>query len=284
MTDSYVSLYLNAAFAQNDFIPFLSMMFLFFGRILPIIALAPFFGGRIMPRPAKIAFAISLFAIFLPQLLTITTTQLQFNLPLVGLLFKEIFVGLLIGFFLSIPFTIVQSAGIIIDHQRGGSSLMINDPTMQNQSSPLGTMYNYMLILLFFKIDGPFLVLDMVSNSYKILPPDVMFNPAILAPDSPIFTYTMKIVGNVMIFGTQLAAPALIMILMTDFFLGIANRLAPQVQITFLGMPLKSLLALTIVFFGWNLFTHEILELTKRSMSYIAFVIEQFAPVTPQPH
>lgn len=278
MTQDYVSLYLNTAFAQNDLVPFLSLMFLFMGRMFPIIALVPFFGGRVLPRPVKVTFAISLFAIFLPQLLTATKTPLDFNLDLVLLLFKELFVGLIIGFVLSIPFIIVQSTGILIDHQRGGSSLMINDPTIQNQSSPLGTLFNYVLIYLFFMMDGPFLVLDILSQSYQILPPDKMFSSAIFSENSQLLTYITKILGSVMILSTQLAAPALIMILMTDFFLGIANRLAPQVQITFLGMPLKSLLGLTIIFFGWTLFTEEIVHQGYKALNSVAELIQQFQP------
>lgn len=278
MTEDYVSFYINTAFAQNDFVPFLSLIFLFMGRMLPIIALVPFFGGRVLPRPVKIAFAFSLFAIFLPQLLSETKTPLAFNLQLLLYMAKEVFIGLLLGFFLSIPFIIVQSTGILIDHQRGGSSLMINDPTIQNQSSPLGTLFNYVLIYLFFAIDGQFLVLDIISQSYTMIPPDVMLNSAIFRDSSQMMQYTTKILGNVMILSTQLAAPALIMILMTDFFLGIANRLAPQVQITFLGMPLKSLLALTIVFFGWSLFTQEIVTQVSKSLNVIMFIIKQLQP------
>jgi type III secretion protein T len=278
MTGDYVSLYINTAFAQNDFVPFLSLMFLFMGRMLPIIALVPFFGGRVLPRPVKVTFAISLFAIFLPQLLAETKTPLTFNLQLVLFLAKEVFMGLLIGFFLSIPFTIVQSTGILIDHQRGGSSLMVNDPTIQNQSSPLGTMFNYVLIYLFFAIDGPFTVLEIISQSYTIVPPDQMLDSTIFSSTSQIVQYTTHILGHVMILSTQLAAPALIMILMTDFFLGIANRLAPQVQITFLGMPLKSLLALTIVFFGWTLFTQEIVGQGNKALSFIVYLVKQFQP------
>ena len=280
MTGDYVSLYEKTVFAQEGFTGFLSLMFLFMGRILPIITLVPFFGGKVLPRPVKVTFAISLFAIFLPQLALVTTTPLDFNLMLVTYLAKEVFVGLLIGFFLSIPFIIVQSAGILIDHQRGGASLMVNDPTIQNQSSPLGTMFNLVLIYLFFLIDGPFTVLDILSQSYSILPPDKMLSGAIFDDNSQIFTKLIGIMGNVMIFSTQLAAPALIMILMTDFFLGIANRLAPQVQITFLGMPLKSLLALVIVFFGWRLFNEEIVTQAYKALNAIALLIKQFAPVT----
>ena len=86
------------------------------------------------------------------------------------------FVGLVIGFIMSMPFVIVQNAGIIIDHQRGGASLMVNDPTVQNQSSPLGTLFNMVLIFIFYTLDGPFLFLNAIITSYDVIPPDRMLN------------------------------------------------------------------------------------------------------------
>lgn len=278
--NDYVTLYLNSGFGEGDIIPFLSLMFLFMGRILPIIALPPFFGGKVLPKPVKVTFCLSLFAIFLPQLLFLTDTSLNFNLTLVFYLAKETFVGILLGFLLSIPFIIMQNTGIIIDHQRGGASLMVNDPTIQDQSSPLGTLFNLVLIYIFFAIDAPFTVLEIVAESYNILPPDKLFPPSLFDESSQIFTKIMKILGNVMILSTQFAAPALIMALMTDFFLGIANRLAPQVQITFLGMPLKSLLALVVVFFGWQLFNQEILRYIHNTLNALFLLIKQFTPIS----
>jgi type III secretory pathway component EscT len=185
-----------------------------------------------------------------------------------------------LGFIISLPFIIVQNAGCLIDHQRGGASLMVNDPTIQNQSSPLGILFNLVFIYLFYMIDGPFTVIDIVSQSYHILPPDKFVTEAIFLPNSPLYSMIMHIMGSVMILSTQLAAPALIMVLMTDFFLGIANRLAPQVQITFLGMPLKSLLALTIVYFGWGLFNEEMLRQGYKALNSLVSLINQFQPAS----
>lgn len=64
--------------------------------------------------------------------------------------------------------------------------------------------------------------------------------------------------GAVVRIGIKIAAPALLTILMTDVFLGIANRLAPQVMITFLGMPLKSLFGLGIITLGWFFLAHRL--------------------------
>ncbi len=68
----------------------------------------------------------------------------------------------------------------------------------------------------------------------------------------------MTLLNEIKVIATRLASPALFAILMTDVFLGIANRLAPQVQITFLGLPLKSLLGLGVLTLGWKTFSQEL--------------------------
>lgn len=258
MGESYVIVFLNSAIASNPQAA-LTLLFLFMGRMLPIIALSPFFGARVLPHPVKVTFALCLFIIFLPELLAVTTsTTLGFDLWSLMLLGKEIFIGYILGFFISIPFQIAQSAGIIIDHQRGGASLMVNDPTIQNQSSPLGTMFNMVLIYLFFYVDGPFLFIDVLITSYEVIPPDAMINHRFFAEDSTFWDREMTLLNEIMVIAIRLSSPALIAILMTDVFLGIANRLAPQVQITFLGLPLKSLLGLGVLTLGWKTFCQEL--------------------------
>jgi type III secretion protein T len=276
MGQDYVTLFLNSALYEGNLLAPLSLLFLFLARILPIIGLSPFFGSRVLPNPVKIAFAISLFVIFLPQLLLVTTTPLSFDMKLISYFVKELFVGFAIGLIISVPFVIVQSAGIIIDHQRGGASLMVNDPTVQNQSSPLGTLFNFVLIFIFFNINGPFLFIDAIVTSYEILPPDQFFNPNFFLKGSGFWITQMGLFNKVMVISMRLATPALLAILMTDVFLGIANRLAPQVQITFLGMPLKSLLALGVVCFGWKLFEEEMTRLCYAWLNIARNTISMF--------
>lgn len=276
MSEDYVNMFLNSSFAKHNPEAALSLFFLFLARFLPIIALSPFFGARVLPHPVKICFAITIFVIMLPQLVTVTTSALDYDLRLVTLMVKELFIGTIIGFLVSIPFQIVQSAGIIIDHQRGGASLMVNDPTVQNQSSPLGTLFNMVLIFLFFFIDGPFIFLNGIITSYELIPPDRFFDPSFFSQGAPFWDMQMRLLNTVMVMTIQLASPALIAILMTDVFLGIANRLAPQVQITFLGMPLKSLLALLVVCVGWKLFNTEVIKQTQIWLQAIDNLIKTF--------
>src|SRR5580704_7675266 len=113
MGQDYVALFLNSAFAVGNPTAPLSLLFLFLARFLPIIALAPFFGAKVLPHPVKLTFAISMFVIFLPQLLFVTQTPLQFNMSLILMLLKEMFVGFSMGYLISCPFIIVQNAGIM---------------------------------------------------------------------------------------------------------------------------------------------------------------------------
>lgn len=253
----YVSLFLNSALSAYKPEAALTLFFLFLARMLPIIALSPFFGSRVLPHPVKVAFALCLFALCLPKLLVVTQTPLDFSFMGVLFMIKEVFVGFCIGLIVSVPFVIVQNAGLIIDHQRGGASLMVNDPTIQNQSSPLGTLFNQVLIFLFFVVDAPFAVIDLIWTSYEVIPPDKFINPHFFNAHTDFWQLQIKLLNKVMVTSIQLATPALLIMLMTDLFLGIANRLAPQVQITFLGMALKSLLGIAIVCIGWNLFVGE---------------------------
>lgn len=278
ITQDYVSLYINSVFVDREPIAFLSLFFLFLGRILPIISLSPFFGARVLPHPVKVAFAVSLFAICMPQLLVVTKSPVTFNLLFVLLLIKEAFIGLIMGFMISIPYIIAQSTGMFIDHQRGGASLMVNDPTIQNQSSPLGTLFNLCLVFIFFTIDGPFMVIDAIFQSYDFIAPDQFLQADFFNINTKFYYAVVQVFGKTMRIATQMAAPALIAILMTDFFLGVINRLAPQVQITFLGMPLKSLLALMVVFFGWKLFTGQ---LAIESISWLGYTKDIFKEMKP---
>ncbi len=263
----------------------LALIFITLCRIAPIISLAPFFGARILPHPVKVVFSICILAIVFPKLLNSPIDPLPFNATLILLALKELFLGTLMGFFLGLPFLVVSGSGVIIDHQRGAASLMVNDPTVQNQSSPIGTLYNLTLIMIFYGLDGPFYVIDTILSSFDIVPPDKFLSPTFFSPTSLLHEHIVKCMYAFVALMLKLAMPGLLVILMTDTFLGIINRLAPQVQITFLGMGLKSWLALLMVCIGWTAFINEMGTQTLQFLEEFLKVVREFGfgGIAPQP-
>ena len=248
----YVDLFTRSQLIRETPITALSLAILTIARIIPVVGLAPFFGAKILPHPVKMVLSICLMTMVMPKIMNSLSGPLPFNATLILLFAKELLIGFILGFFICFPFLILSSSGLLIDHQRGAASLMTNDPTIQNQSSPLGTLFNYILVVLFFNVEGPFFVIDTLLSSYDLVPPDKFLSPLFFSTESPLH---IRIVGALQSFVElmiQFAMPGLLVVLMTDTFLGIINRLAPQVQITFLGMGLKSWLAIFIVSIGWS--------------------------------
>lgn len=283
----------NSELLQAKAYEFLCMFFLGLMRIIPIVAVAPFLGSRVLPMPVKVIEAVCLFLVFFPIIIKTTLTELSFNPAFLLLMAKEFIIGLILGFFVSLPFSLMQSVGVLIDHQRGSASLMVNDPTTQNQSSPLGLFFNMVLIYLFFLVDGPFIFFEAMNTSYELIPPDKFLSPLFFSSKSPFWERAIPLANQFMVLTVQLAAPSLIIILMTDFFLGIANRLAPQVQIIFLGLGLKAAMPLIVIALGWGLFVETAtIESVREARSLEEIVLEMAGrlekddkqhPTSPQP-
>ena len=228
-----------------------SLFLIAMARIVPLIALAPFFGGKMVPDSIKIGFGASVVLIFFPYIIGQSTADLSMDLTLIFLMIKEAFIGLLLGFLISVPFYFAQGAGALIDHQRGSQSLQVMDPSTQMQTSPLGTLYNDMLLVIFFFIGGPLLFFEGVFTSYAILPADQFIPPSFFDASRPLWGTAIQLLHNIVALSLQLATPSVMAMLLSDLFLGITNRMAPQVQISFLLWSLKAFIGIALLFLAW---------------------------------
>ncbi|NGX51216.1 MAG: hypothetical protein K1060chlam2_01078 [Chlamydiae bacterium] len=275
---NYLEFYANLP--NLTFSGVITAFFLTLMRIAPIMAMAPFLGAKLAPGIARMGLAICLTLVFLPFIAVNITGTLAFNNAFLGYALKEILIGFILGFLVSIPFYIVQTSGIIIDYLRGASIMQAQDPTMQSQASPIGILYNYILIVVFFQISGPFLFFDALLQSYDVVPINGYLNPLFFSPHNPFWKIAIDIVNRVVTIAIQLAAPPLVAILMAEMFLGIANRLAPQVQIAFLGMSIKSLLGLGLLWASWFIIIRQFsiqsfdwLELINKLIYYMKLMV-----------
>ncbi len=248
-TSDYVSFILSLPNLSP--ISALTFFFLILMRIGPIVALSPFLGSK-LPGGVKIGLAISLTLVLLPHVIGVSKIPAPtFDTLFLGYCVKELLMGFILGFLVNVPFYIAQASGVLIDFQRGSSALQVNDPTLSTQASPLGLLYNYVFIVLFYEIGGVFIFLQAVMNSYTAVPADAFIPAVFFHMKHGFWNFIMALLTKFTAISIQLAAPSLVAILMTDMFLGIANRLSQQVQIAFLGMSLKSLVGLALLWLAW---------------------------------
>lgn len=245
-------------------------------RFAPIVSMAPFLGAKIIPGVARMAIAFSLILMFLPTILLHMHTLAMPEGTFVFLVFKELLIGYFLGFLSAVPFYVAQSAGIVIDYMRGSSMLMAQDPTVQVQVSTIGLMFNFYLIALFYAVDGPLFFFNAIETSFRVFPVDTFLSPEFFKMTNPLWKLALGVIGHVFRISLQLAAPCLVAILMAEAFLGIANRLAPQVQIAFLGMSLKSLLGLTLLWTSWYIILRQMSSDSLHWVQLIDQILLQF--------
>ncbi len=245
--------YLTYLFSIPDLsaVSLLTLFILALFRIAPIVRLAPFLGAKTIPTTGRMGIAILLSLMFLPNIVAYSPHNLTFNMAFVGYSVKELAIGYVLGLFAAVPFFIASSAGVYIDFMRGSSSLMQQDITMQQQASSIGILYNFVLIVMYYQLNGPFLFFDALMKSYELIPPDMLISAKFFSLKMPVWKVGINFLNHVVDMALRIAAPALVAVLMAEMFLGVANRMAPQVQIAFLGMALKSLVGILLLWAGW---------------------------------
>ncbi|WP_108623666.1 EscT/YscT/HrcT family type III secretion system export apparatus protein [Candidatus Similichlamydia epinepheli] len=211
-------------------------------RIFPFVQLSPFLGSRSLPVIAKVGIAVSLTPFAISHMSGRTA---NYSSNLFYLCAKEIFFGFLLGVVSSIPFYVMMMAGSLVDHQKGTSSLMLTDPLLSIQDSPIGIIFVYLLAALYWISGAAFRSIDLLIESFSIFPADKWIPFSVFESiDNQILDEIITLLPACFKLAIELVAPILGSLLMVDVLLGITNRLAPQVQISFMGQCLKAFIGL----------------------------------------
>jgi flagellar biosynthetic protein FliR len=222
---------------------------LLLARVLPVTFIAPFFGGPLVPAPVKIAIALALATVLYPAVRAGAGGPLpEDSLVFVGLLLKELLVGFALAFVATLIFRAAEMAGQLVDVLRGANLATALVPELGERQSTLADLWTQTLVLIFIAAGGHHLFLAAFADSYTALP--IGSIPAPKAGLWPSVEWVIELTGDLFRIAFTLAAPALVALFLADVVLGLAARVAPQIQVFFLGMPVKAVLALAMIFFA----------------------------------
>lgn len=260
---------------------FLVLNALAFARILSFLVIVPFFGGAAVPARVKVATATAFVIIVYPALAAGLPEggRLSFGpVGFIALLAKEAFVGFTLGFVASLVFEAVQVAGRIIDFQRGSTMAEMYAPQLQTRVSELGQFKLQFAIVLFLAIGAHYAFITALLRSFEVVP--AISFPRLAAGWSPSAMLITQLVGGVLAVGVQLAAPAMIALLLTDFFFGIINRVAPQVNVFFLSLPVKMVVGLLVVLIALPLYQDRYIYYFREAFRAFETLIRALSQMT----
>jgi type III secretion protein T len=212
-------------------------------RILAMFVMLPIFNRQILPGMLRYAVSAAMGLIVVPLLQPQYAVMNVSTMELILIICKEVFIGMVFGFLVAIPFWIFEAVGFIIDNQRGASLGATINPATGNDSSPMGILFNQ-AFMVFFLVGGGFaLMLTLIYDSYRLW--DLFSWTPTLRPESvPVF---LEQLSRFMRMVLLLGAPAIIAMFLSEIGLALVSRFAPQLQVFFLAMPIKSGLALLVL-------------------------------------
>lgn len=155
-----------------------------------------------------------------------------------ALLIGEVALGALLGFSLHAAFAVLAMAGRLLDLQMGFGMAAALDPVTRANLPVMGVALTLLGMSVFFCVDGHHALLRGIARMAQSLPPGALWR----LPDASMLARAMGALFSMTI---VVAAPALFMLLLTELALDVASRLLPQMNVLFVGMPLKALVGLS---------------------------------------
>jgi flagellar biosynthesis protein FliR len=216
------------------------LLLLVFARMLQI---APVISSQGIPYSVRAGLAFFTATLILPILTSSGYPQPESIAHLILLLFSEITIGLIIGFYLVIIFMLFELSAQMFSMQMGFAAAEMFDPLTNSESPLIGQFLNLGAFFIFIQsfglqklfligVEGSFLHLN--ANTF-------LFSPEPLA-------YTMLYALS-QTFGQAflIALPIMGSLFMLSISMGLMAKAAPQMNLLMVGFPLQISLGLFVL-------------------------------------
>ena len=226
-----------------DFHRFILAAVIAMARIGGAFAICPALSDSMIPGIARRAFVFGISFLVLPPIMAGMPPGEPNHFMFALVAAKEALLGFIIGFFAASPFWIAEGVGNFIDNQRGATMGEVFSPLNGAQVSTLGIFFTQVASTLFFVSGAVFVLLAALYMSYGIWP---VFTPGLsLANETPLLV--LGTADQMMRTTVIIAAPVIMVMFLATLGLGFVNRTAPQLNVFFLSMPVKSALGIAFL-------------------------------------
>jgi len=238
------------------------IVLLIFARILGAITIHPLFASGYFSLLLRTCIALILAFLLVP-----VASGYEIGADVFGklaLLIANFVYGYIFGYFLGLPIWLIESCGQIIDIQRGEQMGAIVNQLTRNPDSSISRLLTQGFIVYFVLNNGIVFIFDMLFASFKFVPVNNIF-PVF---DSKHIDEYINLFKEYFYWVGILTIPIVFVLLLVDIVFGVIGSFVPQLNVTMISMPIKSMAALLIlsVYLGGlfhNVFAKFIIQLPK---------------------
>ena len=201
-------------------------------RLAALIVALPYIGGPLVPKAFKIGIVVwtsfLLFPMVAPVIVPGSTNWFVLGAGLIG----EIFVGMAIGLAARLFFTAIDLAGQVIGMQMGFGMVNMVDPTTRSETPIIGRFHGLVASILFFSLNAHHDFIKAIVASFQMIP---LFGFQINAVTAQGMIH---LVGKMFILAIKIAAPIMVVLILTNIAFGIMVRATPQLNVFVVAFPL----------------------------------------------
>lgn len=212
------------------------LFFLILMRMSGFIFLNPVLGRKNIPSVAKtglvLGLTVTVFSTAQAQGVTADVdaeTSLIFGIVLV----KELVIGGLLGFIMTLFDMVMTFAGTVIDFQIGISMAMVYDPQTGAQIALSGNILQIFYLLLFFAVDGHLALIKILVTSGDVVP----YGAAFLSQGAAWMV--LDIFAQCVVLAIRLAFPLIAFEFIMQIGVGILTKITPQINLFVLSIQLR---------------------------------------------
>lgn len=224
---------------------YLQKFILIMVRVTTFIVVCPGFSYKGLSNIFKVALSIAI-SMFIHSIIPdVFLTNSMYGLLFLSI--REVLLGLSMGYITKLVFTAIEIAGQTVDFQIGFSMAAMFDPSTGINASHYGRIYYWLSIAVFFILNMHHMMIEAIIYSFDIIPiGELVFSGNGVEGVIKLFISSFELAVN-------LAAPLVIVALITDVVLGIISRTVPQINVLMLGMPIKALISffITLIMLSW---------------------------------
>ena len=236
--------------------------FLIVARIAGLFQFAPIFNDRQIMLLGKASLVIWLSFIFvfvIPLPKNFPDTQLSFVLALL----IEFLIGLLMGFTTQLVLIGIEFAGSLMDTQAGLSAASLLDPSTGHQTTLFSKWLRWIVVIMFFTLNGHHMILTTLSRSFKAIP--IASYPRVDLGAN----YLVSLAGYIFSLGVQFAISIILIVFLIDFMFGMLSKVAPQVNVFQLGFQVKPIVSCLIFLLIVPGLIYKMVEVINQIIEYL---------------
>ncbi len=214
-----------------------------FSRFIGFVKYAPVLNRKDIPIMIKTAFALIMTVSFV---IILQPEKLPEGSSLFLAILLNLIFGVFIGYLAQVIFSVAVAAGDIINMQMGLSSAMMFDQSAKEQSSLVGRFFRFFATIIFIHVGGVYWLFLAFDRTFEIFP---IYSTSFMLYEEFHIDYLIKLTGNILTVGLQIASPVLLTTLCQDVVLGTISKTAPQVNVFQLSFIFKPAVGAFVILF-----------------------------------